>query len=59
MRKLANDANVDAEALLEEFEERASIIEYLGEEDRATANARAFDLVRARVLPQTDMFEAA
>lgn len=59
MRKLAKDANVDAEVLLEEFEERAAIKTYLGCVDVQQANAEAFELVRERLFPQVELPEVA
>jgi len=59
IRKLAKDANVNAEDLLDEWAERAAVKQYLGLIDLQQANAEAFDLVRERLFPQRDMFEAA
>jgi hypothetical protein len=55
VRKLAKEANVNADDLLDEFAERAAIKTYLGCMDVQQANAEAFDLVRARLFPQLDL----
>lgn len=59
VRALAREAGVDPVALLEEWDERAAIACYLGEQDVESANAFAFDLVRARLFPQLTIVEAA
>ncbi len=55
VRKLAEEAGTDPGHLVEEWSERAAILEYLGELDVQAANARAYDLVRERLFPQTEI----
>jgi hypothetical protein len=57
IRKLAEEAKVNAEDLLDEWAERAAIKTYLGCIDLQQANAEAFELVRQRLFPQTAMFD--
>ncbi len=55
VRKLAEEAGTDPGHLVDEWTERAAILEYLGEHDVQAANARAYDLVRERLFPQTEI----
>lgn len=62
VRQLARDAGTDPDHLVEEFDERAAILTYLGEMDLHVANATAFEHVKARLFPpapQPLLFEEA
>lgn len=51
-RALADDVKADVVDVLDEWNERAAIREYLGETDRAEANRLAFDDVEERLTVQ-------
>jgi hypothetical protein len=51
-RALADDLGLDVVEVLDEWEERAAVREYLGEAVRSEANRLAFADVEARLLPQ-------
>jgi hypothetical protein len=51
-RALADELQLEVADVLDEWEERAAIREYLGETDRELANRLAFDDVLARLRPR-------
>lgn len=55
IRKLAEQAGTDPGHLVEEWSERAAILEYDGYASAEDANRRAYELVHERLFPQMEI----